>query len=150
MFKVMMKKILTLVFFSTILLACTTSKNKKSDVTSQLDGSWELNYITGPRIAFDGLYPNKKPTINFDTKENRVSGNNSCNSYTGKLIITDNKIDFTQPMAVTKMMCLDNQGEQVYMTTLQKITSFDVTDDGKTLNFISGDIAMMRFTKKEK
>lgn len=52
-------------------------------------------------------------------------------------------------MAVTKMMCIDNQGEQVYMNTLQKITSFDITDDGKTLNFISGDIAMMRFTKKK-
>ncbi|MBB4801911.1 heat shock protein HslJ [Flavobacterium nitrogenifigens] len=146
----MMKKIFTLVFFSLILFSCNSSKNKKTDTASKLDGTWELNYITGPRITFDGLYPNKKPTINFDTKENRVSGNNSCNSYTGKLVVTDNKIDFTQPMAVTKMMCIDNQGEQVYMNTLQKITSFDITDDGKTLNFISGDIAMMRFTKKEK
>jgi len=34
------------------------------------------------------------------------------------------------------------------MSTLGKITSYDVTDDGKTLNLISGDIAMMRFTKK--
>lgn len=148
MFKIMMKKIFTLVFFSLILLSCTASKSKNSNAASQLDGNWELNYITGPRIAFDGLYPNKKPTVNFDTKEGRVSGNNSCNSYTGKLVVTDNKIDFTQPMAVTKMMCLDNQGEQVFMNTLQKITSFDITDDGKTLNFISGDIAMMRFTRK--
>ncbi|AWK07554.1 META domain-containing protein [Flavobacterium crocinum] len=145
----MMKKILTLVFFSSILLSCTASKSKKTDSVSQLDGTWELNYITGPRITFDGLYPNKKPTINFDTKENQVSGNNSCNSYTGKLVVNGNKIDFTQPMAVTKMMCLDSgQGETTYMKTLQKITSYDITDDGKTLNFISGDIAMMRFTKK--
>lgn len=108
-----------------------------------------MNYISGPRIAFDGLYPNKKPTIQFDTKANQVSGNASCNSYTGKLVVDGNKIDFTQPMAVTKMMCLDGlQGEQTYLSTLQKITSYDVTNDGKTLNFISGDIAMMRFTKK--
>ncbi|MDP5201836.1 META domain-containing protein [Flavobacterium sp. DG2-3] len=141
----MMKKILTLVFFSLFLISC---KCKKVDSVSKLDGTWELNYISGPRIAFDGLYPNKKPNITFDTKENRVSGNNSCNSYTGKLNVTGNKIDFTQPMAVTKMMCLNGQGEQIYMSTLQKITSYDITDDGKTLNFISGDIAMMRFTKK--
>jgi len=51
-------------------------------------------------------------------------------------------------MAMTKMMCMYGQGEQVFMSTLQKITSYDVTDNGKTLNFISGDIAMMRFTKK--
>ena len=144
----MMKKIFALIFFSLFLISCSIFKCKKTDSVSKLDGTWELNYITGPKITFDGLYPNKKPTITFNTKENQVSGNNSCNSYTGKLNVTGNKIDFTQPMAVTKMMCLDGQGEQVYMSTLQKITSYDITDDGKTLNFISGDIAMMRFTKK--
>ncbi|MCR4032477.1 MULTISPECIES: META domain-containing protein [Flavobacterium] len=145
----MMKKIITLVFFSFLLFSCNIFKCKKTDAVSKLDGTWELNYITGPRITFDGLYPNKKPTIVFDTKENRVSGNNSCNSYTGKLVVDGNKIDFKQPMAVTKMMCLNGQqGEQTYMEMLQKITSYDITDNGKTLNFISGDIAMMRFTKK--
>ncbi|OIV39746.1 META domain-containing protein [Flavobacterium johnsoniae] len=145
----MMKKILTLVFLSSVLLSCNIFKCKKTDAASKLSGTWELNYITGPRIAFDGLYPNKKPTITFNTKDNQVSGNNSCNTYTGKLVVNGNKIDFTQPMAVTKMMCMDgHQGEQTYMSTLQKITSYDITDDGKTLNLISGDIAMMRFTKK--
>lgn len=141
----MMKKIFTLVFFSSFLISC---KCVKTDAVSKLDGNWELNYISDTQ-TFDVLYPNKKPSINFNTKENQVSGNNSCNSYTGKLNVTGNKIDFTQPMAVTKMMCLDGgKGEQAYMSTLQKITSYDITDNGKTLNFISGDIAMMRFTKK--
>jgi heat shock protein HslJ len=141
----MMKNLFVLVFFSVVLISC---KCQKVDSVSKLEGGWELNYITGPRIAFEGLYPNKKPTINFNLKDNQVSGNNSCNSFTGKLSVTGNKIDFTQPMAVTKMMCMDGQGEQVFMSTLAKITSYDITDDGKTLNFISGDIAMMRFTKK--
>lgn len=141
----MMKNILILVFLSTLLISC---KCKKVDSVSKLEGSWELNYISGPRIAFDGLYPNKKPTLNFDLKENHISGNSSCNSFNGKLVLDGNKIDFTQPMAMTKMMCMDGQGEQVFMSTLQKITSYDVTDDGKTLNLISGDIATMRFTKK--
>ena len=145
----MMKKIFILVFLSSIMLSCSIFKCKKSDAVSKLDGTWQLNYISGPRIAFDGLYPNRKPTIKLDTKENKVSGNNSCNSYTGKLVVDGNKIDFTQPMAMTKMMCLDGQqGEKTYMATLQKITSYEITDDGKTLNFKSGDIAMMRFIKK--
>ncbi|WP_149206561.1 META domain-containing protein [Flavobacterium johnsoniae] len=144
----MMKKIFTLIFFSSILFSCNVFKCKKTDAVSKLDGTWELNYITGPRITFDGLYPDKKPTITFNTKDNQVSGNSSCNNYTGKLVVDGNKIDFT-PMAMTKMMCLNGQqGEQTYMSTLQKITSYDITDDGKTLNLISGDIAMMRFTKK--
>ncbi|WP_264538453.1 META domain-containing protein [Flavobacterium sp. N1736] len=141
----MVKNTLILVFLGVVLLSC---KCKKTDTVSKLDGTWELNYISGPRIAFDGLYPNKKPTIVFDSKENRVSGNSSCNSYTGKLSVDGNKIDFTQPMVMTKMMCMDGQGEQTYMSILQKITSYDITDDGKTLNLISGDVAMMRFTKK--
>src|SRR6218665_3958733 len=82
MFKVMMKKILTLVFLGSVLLSCNTTKSKKSDAVSKLEGTWELNYITGPRITFDGLFPNKKPTIIFNTKDNQVSGNNSCNTYT--------------------------------------------------------------------
>lgn len=141
----MMKNIFILIFLSTVLISC---KCKKTDSVSKLEGNWELNYISGPRIAFDGLYPNKKPTINFDLKENHISGNSSCNSFNGKLVLDGNKIDFTQPMAMTKMMCQNGQGEQVFMSTLEKITSYDVTDDGKTLNLISGDIAMMRFTKK--
>lgn len=144
----MIKNVLTLVLLGAVLISCNASKTQKEDYVSKLEGTWELNYISGPRIAFDGLYPNKKPTIHFNIKENQVSGNNSCNSFTGKLSVTGNKIDFTQPMAVTRMMCQDGQGEQVFMSTLQKITSYDITDNGKTLNFISGDIAMMRFTKK--
>ncbi|WP_281310453.1 META domain-containing protein [Flavobacterium flavigenum] len=143
----MMKNISTLVLFSFLLISCNILKCNKNTI-SKLEGNWELNYISGPRIAFDGLYPNKKPTINFNTKEKMVSGNNSCNSYTGKLVATENKIDFTQPMVSTKMMCLDGQGEQVFMNTLSKVTSYSITDDGKTLNLISGDIATMRFTKK--
>ncbi|MDQ8012092.1 MAG: META domain-containing protein [Flavobacterium nitrogenifigens] len=142
----MMKKIFILVFFSSFLISC---KCAKTNAVSKLDGTWELNYISEPSTTFDALYPNKKPTINFDTKASQVSGNASCNTYSGKLAVDGNKINFTQPMAVTKMMCLDGlQGEQTYLSTLQKITSYDITDDGKTLNFISGDIAMMRFTKK--
>ena len=141
----MVKNALILIFLGVVLMSC---KCTKTDSVSKLDGTWELNYISGPRIAFEGLYPNKKPTIVFDSKESRVSGNSSCNSYTGKLSVDGNKIDFTQPMVMTKMACMDGQGEQTYMSTLEKTTSYDITDDGKTLNLMSGDVAMMRFTKK--
>ncbi|WP_166921947.1 META domain-containing protein [Flavobacterium poyangense] len=144
----MKKNVFALVLLGLMISSCNVFKCKKEDTASKLEGTWELNYITGPRITFDGLYPNKKPTINFNVKEKQVSGNNSCNTFSGKLSIDGNKIDFTQPMASTKMMCANSQGEQVFMSTLPKITSYDVTDEGKTLHFISGDIAMMRFTKK--
>lgn len=145
----MLKNSISLMITCIVLFSCSSSKKITEQKITNLDGSWELNYITGPRIKFDALYPNKKPTIVFDTNENRVSGNNGCNSYSGELIVNDNKIDFSQPMITTKMMCLSGQqGERTYMSTLPKINSYSVSSDGKTLTFISGDIAMMRFTKQ--
>ena len=143
----MRKIILSLTIICLAFISCNAGKTI-TDKTASLDGTWELNYITGPRIAFNGLFPNKKPTIVFDLKENRVSGNASCNSYSGKLNVDGNKISFKDPIAMTKMMCMDIQGEDVYMSTLEKIDSYSISKDGKTLNFIMGDIAMMRFEKK--
>ena len=143
----MRKIILSLTIICLAFISCNAGKTI-TDKTASLDGTWELNYITGPRIAFNGLFPNKKPTIVFDLKENRVSGNASCNSYSGKLNVDGNKISFKDPIAMTKMMCMDIQGEDVYMSTLEKIDSYSISEDGKTLNFIMGDIAMMRFEKK--
>lgn len=138
--------VLSIIFLT--LMSCNSTKTTNS-TTSSLEGNWELNYITGPRIAFGGLYPNKKPSINFDLKESRVSGNNSCNSYTGKLNIDHNKISFSGPMAVTKMMCMEGmQGETTYMEALQKVDSYSVSEDGKVLSFMMGEVMMMRFDKK--
>lgn len=109
-----------------------------------LAGTWELDHISGPRIAFDGLYPNKKPTITFDLSSKKVSGNSSCNNYNGAFKTENNHISFG-PLASTKMAC-EGSGESVYFSTLEKITSFDV--NGNTLTLIMGDIAMMRFQKK--
>lgn len=113
-----------------------------------MKSAWQLIYISGPRIDFSGLYPNDKPTITFDLKENRVFGKNSCNSYSGTLNVDGNKISFKGPMAVTKMFC-PGEGENVYMNTLEKIDSYSISEDGKTLNFIVGDVAMMRLKKNK-
>ena len=118
------------------------------NTTDALDGTWQLNYITGPRIAFDGLYPDKKPTIIFNINENKVSGNTSCNQYFGNLVKDGNKINFKDAkMGMTMMVC-SGEGENVYMKTLEKVDSYSISDDGKTLSFIMGDIAVMCFEKK--
>jgi heat shock protein HslJ len=142
----MKKIILSLTLFCSVLISCNSVKTANSQKAA-LQGAWELNYISGPRIAFGGLYPDNKPTITFNLKEDRVSGKNSCNSYSGTLNADGSKINFKQPMMVTKMFC-PGEGENVYMNTLQKIDSYSVSEDGKTLNFMMGDIVMMRFEKK--
>ncbi|RBN51629.1 META domain-containing protein [Flavobacterium psychrolimnae] len=142
----MKKIILSLTLFCSVLISCNSVKTANSQKAA-LQGAWELNFISGPRIAFSGLYPDNKPTITFNLKDTSVSGKNSCNSYAGKLNADESKINFKEPMMVTKMFC-SGEGENVYMNTLQKIDSYSVSEDGKTLNFIMGDIVMMRFEKK--
>jgi heat shock protein HslJ len=145
-----MKRVIISLLVACFIIAACNSTKKSAIVpeSSKLTGDWVLNYISGPRIAFDGLYPNKKPTITFDTSANRVNGNTSCNNFNGKLNVDGNKISFAEPMAMTRMACMDGNGETVFMETLQKINSYSITDDGKTLNLIMGDIALMRFSKQ--
>jgi heat shock protein HslJ len=113
-----------------------------------LAGTWELNYISGPRIAFEGLYPNKKPSIAFDIAAMRVSGNTSCNSYSGPFTTADGTISLAGPMAVTKMMCADGAlGETTYLEMIRKINRFSVSDSN-TLSLMIDDVSVMRFAKK--
>ena len=139
---------ITMLLLAVLFSACDTAKKTNKAMTDPiaLNGNWELNFITGPRIAFDGLYPEKKPTISFDVSNGRFSGNTSCNNFNGKLNATGSKISFTDPMAMTKMFC-DGQGETTFLDILKKVDSWTVTD-GNTLNLKMGDVNMMRFQKK--
>lgn len=143
----MKKVIMLLVILASIGVACTTRKGitKERDA---LDGTWELDYISGPRIAFEGLYPNKKPFIKIEVDSNRVSGNTSCNNFFGKLTRDGHNISFKDGLGMTKMFC-QGQGEPTFISTLEKINRYDMSDEGKTLHFIMGDIAMMRFKRIE-
>jgi len=122
----------------------TQSEIKKS---SLLQETWYLNYITGPRIAFDGLYPNKKPILTFDLKENKFSGNNSCNQYFGTLKVQGNAISFERTKIGMTMKACQGEGEKVYNNTLEKINFYSISEGGITLNLMMGDFAMMRFEK---
>ena len=143
-----MKRLVLFTVIISSLTACTTMKPGSigNGGLSQLGGTWELNYISGPRIAFNGLYPGKKPTIKFDIAEKRFSGNTSCNSFSGALIADDTTINFTEPFIMTKMAC-PGEGEATFVEMLKKVSNYTITNDS-TLNFTMGDIAVMRFTKK--
>ena len=45
------------------------------------------------------------------------------------------------------MMACQGTGEATYMKTLEKIDSYSISKDGKTLSLIAGTIEMMRFEK---
>ncbi|MCR9263771.1 MAG: META domain-containing protein [Flavobacteriaceae bacterium] len=129
-----------------LVLILTISCNPKSDAPAELFGStWELEYISGPRIAFDGLFPNKKPQISFDQESGKVLGNDSCNGYSAEYTLDGNTISFGEPGPTTMMFC--GGGERQFLTMMQKIDGFAL-EEGK-LNLLIGEVPMMRFTKVE-
>jgi len=141
----MKKYTIAIVSVLTLLLAsCMASKENKS-AASIYDATWELEYISGPRIAFEGLYPNKKPQITFDQKEKNVFGNNGCNGYSAPFTLNGNSLTFGEPGPTTMMFC-DGGGEAQFLQQMKKITSYSIDKDGK-LNLIQGDVPMMRFKK---
>lgn len=115
-----------------------------SEEQKELNGTWEVNYITGPRITFEGLYPDAKPTITFNLPETKAHGNTSCNNYNVGFTIDGFKIQFSDA-ASTRMACQGN-GEATFLKTLKSVTSYSISDNMLTL--IMGDIAVMRLEKK--
>ncbi|MGA9637293.1 META domain-containing protein [Flavobacterium sp.] len=139
-----MKKIIFLLSFFIvvlILVACKTNINTETN----LKGNWQLNYISGSRIAFDGLYPNKKPEITFETETNKVSGHTGCNNFGSKYTIDNKTIHFEVPFG-TRMAC-PGQDENEFYKILQKVNRYSIVD--KKLMFFIDDVVMMRFEKKK-
>jgi heat shock protein HslJ len=136
---------LLLVFFLTLLIsACSTVKKTKT--TDNLsNATWELEYISGPRIAFEGLYPNKKPQITFNTTTNEVSGTASCNGYMAKYTSEGKSISFGEPESTTMMFC-EGGGEQTFLQMMRKVNNYYIDKEGK-LNLNIGEVPMMRFKK---
>lgn len=113
--------------------------------TSKLDGNWELNYISGIRIAFDGLYAEKKPFIRFELGQSMISGNTSCNGFSSTYKMNGNSIKFAPPLST--MMACPGDGEKTFTGMLQKVNKYALSDDN-TLNFLIDDVAVMRFVRK--
>lgn len=113
-------------------------------IAGQLNGTWEVDYISGPRIAFEGLYPEKKPTITFNLPDTVATGNSSCNNFRSAFKINGSNLKFGMP-ASTRMAC-PGAGESTFFKTLESINKFSIS--GNTLNLIMGDIAVMRLQRK--
>lgn len=135
-------KISVILFFSAILLAgsCGGLKSSEEELYAT---TWELEYISGPRIAFDGLFPDKKPQITFGKETSKVTGTDSCNGYSADFELAENTIVFGDPEPTTMMFC--GGSERHFLEMMKKIDGYSV-EDGK-LNLLVGETPMMRFKK---
>ncbi len=127
-----------------MMFSCNSSKKQTS--AALYNTTWELEHISGPRIAFEGLFPNKKPQITFNKETQKAEGNNGCNGYSADFNLNGEAISFGEPGPTTMMYC--GEGEQVFLNTIKKIKKYNVDAEGK-LNLMIDDVPMMRFKKVE-
>ncbi len=70
----------------------------------QLNGKWVVSHIKGQAI-------NKKdsqPRVELNLNEKRISGNDSCNNFSGSIEkVSDKELAFGKDIAVTQMLCPD-------------------------------------------
>jgi heat shock protein HslJ len=109
------------------------------------EGMWELEYISGSSIAFEGLFPNTKPAISFNATNKEVRGTNSCNGYWAKYSSEGQSIVFGEPGPTTMMYC--GEGEKVFLETMSKVNKYNFDSEGK-LQLLINEVPMMRFKKQ--
>ncbi|WP_316841239.1 META domain-containing protein [Pedobacter gandavensis] len=147
-----MKKAIFAILISLSALTSCKMMNKGQQNTSEnaaaakLSGNWELNYITGVRIAFTGLYPGTKPSIDINAAANELSGNTSCNSFGAKLEVKGSKLKVDLSASPMTMRHCEGEGEMRFLEMLKKVDAY--TLDGNTLTLMMGDVPAMKFTKK--
>lgn len=112
-------------------------------VPDDLVGKWELFYITGRRIAFNGLYPDRKPSLTFTRDTDEFGGNTSCNTMSATYIGKKDGPLF-KPGIMTLRAC-PGEGEQVFLDAFKKVDRYDVSGD--TLSFFINAIEVMKFKK---
>lgn len=146
-----MKRIVFYVTFLSLLVMASCHSHKKvtdgtqegTDLKQQLAGTWQLNYISGIRIAFEGLYPKKTPYLSFDFNNNHIGGNNSCNSFGAAFKMEGDTIRFSE--FVQTMMACEGEGESTFNKMMQQVNTFTIKGD--TLTFFKNDVAIMRFNR---
>ncbi len=134
--------LMLMVAFSVLLTACMT--NMRGNDAALYKNSWELTYITGPRITFQGLYPNEKPMLTFDRGTMMVSGTDSCNGYKSPFTINGSAMTFGERELATLRYCGD--GEAVFVNMLKDVTNYRIETDG-TLTLLKANVPVMRFKK---
>lgn len=101
------------IFTSLVFFQCGENKqiSKKENLKSMLlQNNWALSEWLSDSISI--IKPTEKPiTLDFDEKNNKLSGSAGCNQYFGKYSINNNNLK-AGPMGSTQMYCTEEIMEQ--------------------------------------
>lgn len=148
-FKALIFSIALIILFSCHQKQKLTKNASATDMKALLiNGIWEANYVSGTALPFAEQYANLKPSITIDAEKGTIQGVTGCNSFQGSVKVEGNKFNIAGELAVTRKMCPDMAGENAFIAALKKVNKYAVGEQGKTLNLIAGDIAVMRLVRK--
>ena len=120
MFKIILQvSIAAIIFtaFSANKSATTAAKQDTNMKANLIDGTWEANYIMNTPKPFAEIYPKAKPSISFNSADEKVMGLTGCNNFNGSFTLNGNKINISDELALTRKMCADMTGEQIFLVS---------------------------------
>lgn len=135
-------KTTTILLFLSVFLAesCIGTKSNEEGLYGT---TWELEFISESRIAFEGLFPDKKPMITFNKESGKVTGTDSCNGYSAPYKVEEHNISFGEPGPSTMMFC--GGSERQFLEMMAKIDGYSL-ENGKLSLLVDQD-PVLRFKK---
>jgi heat shock protein HslJ len=140
---------LILLAISLLLSACSADNSSvaqlptaPSELTILAGTSWLLQRLGDVEVIADA-----QPTLTF-ANAGQVSGNSSCNHFSGRARIDGTSIAFG-PLAVTRMACAERimRQEQQYLDALARTQRFELRDT-QLLVFTTAGPEPLRFAPR--
>jgi heat shock protein HslJ len=110
-----------------------------------VEGHWKLSYIADAAASKEFM-SSRKPVISFSG--NQISGNTNCNNFAGTLNLEGKKINFRDSNLAVTMIACEGKGEGAFMTALNRVDHYKLSDNGQTLQFLNGQTVELGFEKQ--
>ncbi|MBK8501567.1 MAG: META domain-containing protein [Saprospiraceae bacterium] len=126
--------------FYFMLTACDVSsvRNTGDGIEKKLlHNSWALESISGETLDSENL--EKQPQLEINLTDNKLTGNDGCNSFFGEISGIDHKyIEFSR-LGGTKMACRNMELSDRILEGLARVQSYRVASDKLVLYNRNGD-----------
>lgn len=114
----------------------------------KIAGTWALVNIDGKPASEvfkgEGAWV---PTLTLDFEKAVVYGNSGCNDYHTKFVYDNGLLIVEAPMAMTRMTCPNQAGENLFLQNLSDTTAISFPSDN-VLNLVKKGNLVLEFQKK--
>lgn len=109
-------------------MTCVTIQktDRQVDPKLRLNDIWVLETLEGEKIELAQLQ--KNPYLEFNLAEQRVIGHDGCNSLSGSIRQVDSTLLLLNPVATTRMMCLDMKIPNQFGRLLSRVKNYKIED----------------------